>query len=86
MRTYNRWKIALIRMVSSSGMTYANVVCISAEKHNIHVTYNTTYLPSGAHSFNAAWTMLHTLQECIHVLWKWVQDIPGSLLAPAKRS
>jgi hypothetical protein len=34
-------------------------------------TYITTYPPSGAHTFNAAWTTLYTLQEHIHVLQKW---------------
>jgi hypothetical protein len=37
-----------------------------------------TYPPSGAHAFNAAWTALHMLQEHIHVLQKWPQDIPRS--------
>jgi hypothetical protein len=50
------------------------------------MAYNTTCPPSGVHVFNAAWTVLHTLQEHIHVLWKWPQDIPGSLLAPGTRS
>jgi hypothetical protein len=40
------------------------------------MTYITTYPPSGAHAFNAAWTTLYTLQERIHVLRKWPQDIP----------
>jgi hypothetical protein len=44
------------------------------------MTYITTYPPSGAHAFNAAWTALHTSQGHIHVLWKWPQDIPMSLL------
>jgi hypothetical protein len=38
-----------------------------------------TYPPSGTHMFNAAWTSLHTLRECIHVLRKRPQDIPRSL-------
>jgi hypothetical protein len=42
------------------------------------MTYMTTYPPSGAHAFNAAWTVLHTLQEHIRVLHKWPQDIPRS--------
>jgi hypothetical protein len=42
------------------------------------MTYITTYPPSGAYTFNAAWTMLHTLQERIHVLRKWPQKIPRS--------
>jgi hypothetical protein len=39
------------------------------------MTYITTYPPSGAHTFNVAWTMLHTLQERIHILRKRAQDI-----------
>jgi hypothetical protein len=54
------------------------VVSIPAEKHNIHITYIATYLPSGAHMFNIAWTVLHTLEERIHVLSKRPQDIPRS--------
>jgi hypothetical protein len=33
---------------------------------------------SGTHMFNVAWTMLHTLQERIHVLKKRPQDITRS--------
>jgi hypothetical protein len=40
-----------------------------------------TYPSSGVHTFNAAWTALHTSQRRIHVLCKWPQDIPSSLLA-----
>jgi hypothetical protein len=40
--------------------------------------YITTYPPSGVHVFNVAWTALHTLQERIHVLGKWPQDISTS--------
>jgi hypothetical protein len=42
------------------------------------MTYITTYPLSGTHAFNAAWTALHTSQECIHVLRKRPQDIPRS--------
>jgi hypothetical protein len=42
------------------------------------MTYITTYPLSGAHVFNAAWTTLHTLRECIHALRKRLQDIPRS--------
>jgi hypothetical protein len=73
-------------VVSSSGMTYANVVSVPVEKHNIHVTYITTYPPSDTHVFNTAWTALHMLQECIHVLQKWPQDILGSLLTSGTQS
>jgi hypothetical protein len=34
--TYSRWHIALILVVSSSGTTYANMVSVPAEKHNIY--------------------------------------------------
>jgi hypothetical protein len=45
------------------------------------MTYITTYPPSGTHAFNAARTMLHMLQEYIHVLRKRPQDIPRSPLS-----
>jgi hypothetical protein len=64
-------KVTLIPIVSSNDMTYANVVSVPVEEHNRYVAYITTYPPSGAHVFNAAWTALHTLQERIHVLRKW---------------
>jgi hypothetical protein len=35
-RRYSRWQIALIPVVSSSGMTYANVGSVPTEKHNIY--------------------------------------------------
>jgi hypothetical protein len=60
--TYSRWQIALIPIVSSSGMTYRNMVSVPAEEHNRYMTYITTYPPSGAHAFNAEWTSLDTLQ------------------------
>jgi hypothetical protein len=50
------------------------------------MTYITTYPPSGAHVFNAAWTALHMLQEHIHILRKWPQDIPRPLLALGTQS
>jgi hypothetical protein len=59
--TYNWWQIVLILIVSSSGMTYANVVSIPVEKHNRYMTYITTYPPSGARVFNATRTTLHML-------------------------
>jgi hypothetical protein len=40
-RTYNRWQFTLIPVVSSSGMTYANVVSVPTEKHNRY-RYNHT--------------------------------------------
>jgi hypothetical protein len=43
------------------------------------MTYITTYRPSGAHAFNAARIVLHTLRECIHILRKRQQHIPRSL-------
>jgi hypothetical protein len=50
------------------------------------MAYITTYPPSGAHAFNVVWTMLYTLQERIHVLQKWPQDIPRPPHALAARS
>jgi hypothetical protein len=58
--------------------SYAIMVSIPAEKHNIYMTYIKTYPLGGAHVFNDAWTALHMLQECIHILRKWSQDIPRS--------
>jgi hypothetical protein len=58
--TYCRWQIALIPVVSSSGMTYTKVVSVTVEEHNRYMTYIITYLPSGAHVFNVARTTLHT--------------------------
>jgi hypothetical protein len=60
-RTHSQWRITLILVVSSNGMTYANVVSITAEEHNRYIRYITTYSPCGTHAFNAAWTTLHTL-------------------------
>jgi hypothetical protein len=73
---YNRSQIALIPVVSSSGMNYANVISIPIEEHNRYMINITTYPPSGTHAFNAAWIALHTLQECIHVFSKRPQYIP----------
>jgi hypothetical protein len=42
-------------------MTYSNVVSIPIEECNRYMVYITTYPPSGAHAFNATWTVLHTL-------------------------
>jgi hypothetical protein len=36
--------------------------------------------------FDTVWTTLHTLQERIHFLQKWPQDIPKSLLTLDTRS
>jgi hypothetical protein len=72
----SQWQFALIPVVSSSGMTHANVVSVPAEEHNRYMTYITTYPSSGTRTFNAAWTALHTLRECIHVLRERQQDIP----------
>jgi hypothetical protein len=44
---YSRWQITLIPVISFSGMTYANMVSIFIEEHNIYMTYITTYPPSG---------------------------------------
>jgi hypothetical protein len=77
-RTHSRCQIALIPVVSYSGITYANVVSVPTEEHNRYMIYITTYLLSGTHAFNVAWIALHMLQECIHVLRKWPQEIPRS--------
>jgi hypothetical protein len=47
-RMYNRWQFALTPMVSSSDMTYENVVSVPVEKHNIHDIHHPMerYLPS----------------------------------------
>jgi hypothetical protein len=42
------------------------------------MTYITTYPLSDVHTFNAAWSVLHTLNERIYVLRKRPQDIPRS--------
>jgi hypothetical protein len=54
------------------------MVSVPTEEHHIHMTYITTYPPSGAREFNAARIMLHTLQDHIHVLRKRPQGIPRS--------
>jgi hypothetical protein len=51
------------------------------QKNIIYLTYITTYPSSGTHVFNDAWTTLHMLQERIHILRKWPQDIPRYPLA-----
>jgi hypothetical protein len=50
------------------------------------MSYITTYPPSGAHAFNAAWIALHTLHELIHALRKSPYDIPRSPHALGARS
>jgi hypothetical protein len=60
-RTYNEWQITLIPVVSSSGMTYSNVVSIPAKKHNKYMTYIITYPLSGACAFNTTRTAPHML-------------------------
>jgi hypothetical protein len=71
-------KVVLITVVSSRGMTYANMISILTEEHNVYMTYIITYPPCGTHAFNAARIVLHTLQECIHVSRKGPKDIPRS--------
>jgi hypothetical protein len=52
-------------------LAYAIVVSVPIEKTQYaYMSYITTYPPSGTHTFNAAWTALHTLQEHIHALRK----------------
>jgi hypothetical protein len=50
------------------------------------MSYITTYPSSGANVFNAVWTALHMLQERIHTLRKWPQDIHRSPHALGARS
>jgi hypothetical protein len=79
--------VALIPIVSSSETSLRNRGYRTCKRAQYtHMTYITTYPPSGTHRFNAAWTVLHTLQEHIHVLWKLPQDIPKFLLALSTRS
>jgi hypothetical protein len=73
---YHRWQITLISVVSSSDMTYANMVSVPTEEHNRYIAYIIIYSPSGACAFNTAWTALHTLRERINVLRKRPQDNP----------
>jgi hypothetical protein len=60
-RMYSQWQIVLIPVVSSSGMTYRNVVSVPREEHNRYMTHITTYPLSGARTFNAERTALHML-------------------------
>jgi hypothetical protein len=54
------------------------VVSILAEKHNIYITYITTYPPSVIRAFNTTRTTLHMSRKHIHVLRKRSHDIPRS--------
>jgi hypothetical protein len=74
-RTHSQWQIALIHVVCSNGMTYANVVSVPTKEHNRYMTYITTYPLSGAHAFNTAQIVMHMLRERIHVMRKRSQDI-----------
>jgi hypothetical protein len=71
-------KMHLSLLLVLTRQSYAIVVSVPTKEHNIHMTYITTYPPSGARGFNAARTALHTLRECIQVLRKRPQDIPRS--------
>jgi hypothetical protein len=51
-------------------LDYTIVVSVPEERVQYSHTYITTYPSSGAHTFNATWTALHTSQEHIHVLRK----------------
>jgi hypothetical protein len=77
-RAYSRWENTLIPIVSSNGMTYANVITVPTEEHNRYMTYTTTYPPCDVHAFNVARIALYTLRERIHALKKRPQDIPRS--------
>jgi hypothetical protein len=58
------------------------VVSVPVEEHNIHI-YTSPLIPQVAP--NTAWIALYTLEERIHDLQKWPQDIPRSLLALGTR-
>jgi hypothetical protein len=45
------------------------MVSVPVENHNIYNIHH-HLSPNDAHTFNATWTVMHTLQECIHVLQK----------------
>jgi hypothetical protein len=78
---------ALILIVSSNESSLRiRGQCTCRRAQYTHLIYITTYPPSGVHAFNVVWTALHTLQERIHLLWKWAQDIHRSLLALGTRS
>jgi hypothetical protein len=78
--------VALLPIVSSSETSLCNRGYRTYRRAQYtHMTYITTYPPSGAHAFNTARTALHTSQECIHVLRKWPQGIPMSLVALGMR-
>jgi hypothetical protein len=62
------------------------MVSVPAETQYAYMSYIITYPPSGAHAFNAVWTVLYTLQERIHTLRKSPQDIPRSSHALGARS
>jgi hypothetical protein len=71
--------VTLIPVISSNESSLHNRgQCTCRRAQYAHMTYITTYPPSGAHAFNTAWTALHTSKECIRVLWKWSPDIPRS--------
>jgi hypothetical protein len=68
-----------VRVVSGKSHSYLWLVLterltqmwlVYLQKGAIYMTYITTYPPTGTHAFNATWTALHTLRECIHVLQK----------------
>jgi hypothetical protein len=71
-------KVALTPVAVLTRLTYAIVISVPAEEHNIHITYITTCPTSGAHAFSTAWIALYTLRERIHVLRMRLQDIPRS--------
>jgi hypothetical protein len=79
--TYNRWRSHSSPLSVLAKLVYAIMVRVPAEKHNIHL--HTSPLIPQVVSMHLA---LHTSQECIHVLQKWPQDIPRSLLALGTRS
>jgi hypothetical protein len=75
--TSSRWKITHIPVISSSVMTYANLVSIPAKEHNIHIWYTSPLIPEVVPMH----LMLHK-QRCIHyenVFMYWGRDNKTSL-------
>jgi hypothetical protein len=71
-------KVTLIPVVSSNEIIIHKRGQRSCRRTQYTYTYISIYPPSGSHAFNASWTTLYTLRECIHVLHKQPQDIPSS--------
>jgi hypothetical protein len=60
--TCSQWQFTLVPVVSSKQYGILKRSYVPVEKYNRYIyTYITTYLPSGAHVFNAAWKTLHRI-------------------------